>query len=128
MEEGKFYIIQKPIRKDEYSFVPNEKTKPVKISTFNVPERKQEYKKLRSIISNLEQTLDSKKDSNTTLKSFKDIVAQFPRPDVASLTSKVNNISKDVRGTYGIYNIVKLKDITNKSMISRLETLKLMEK
>ena len=69
MEEGKCYIIQKPLRKDEYSFVPNEKTKPVKISTFNVPERKQEYKKLRSIISNLEQTLDSKKDSNTTLKT-----------------------------------------------------------
>ena len=116
MEEGKCYIIQKPLRKDEYSFVPNEKTKPVKISTFNVPERKQECKKLKSIISNLEQTLDSKKDSNTTLKSFEHIIAQFPRPEVASLTAKVINISKDIRGTYGIYNIVKLKDVTNKSM------------
>ena len=116
MEVEKCYIIQKPLKKDEHSFVPNEKTKPINITTFNVPDKKQEFKKLKSILTNLTDTVDVKKDSKTNIKIFEDIIAKFPTSEVTSVTAKVINLSKDIQGSYGNYNIVKLKDVANKSI------------
>ena len=53
MEEGQCYLIQKPLMKDKHGIIPNEKLRPVKIEPFNIPDRKQELKKLKSILSSV---------------------------------------------------------------------------
>ena len=116
MEREKCYIVQKPIKKDEHSFVPNEKTKPINIKAFQIQDRKQEYKKLTSILSNLIESSENKKNMTTNLLTFEVIKAQLPQAEVASVTAKVINISKDINGKFGNYNIVKLKDISSKTI------------
>ena len=111
MKEGQSYLIQKPLMKDEHGIIPNEKLGPVKIEPFNIPERKQELKKLKSILSSIPVTPAKNQENLDSIKTFENIISS--NAELLTVTAKIVNISKDIKGKYGSYNILKLKDIAS---------------
>ena len=57
--------------KEKYSIIANEKLDPVKIDNFNIPERKQELKKLKSIFHKRYENLRTNISKEITRSSLR---------------------------------------------------------
>ena len=112
MKEGQCYQILKPIKKDQDTFTPNEKLKPFKIVNFPLTPKKPDLSKLQALLQSKSEdkhTLVERKDIKLT--SFNDLEKLAPKSEIKAITAKVVHLSKDIAGSYGSYNIAKLKDI-----------------
>ena len=117
MKEGQSYMILRPLKKDDNTFIPPEKLKPVKINNMTLKPSKIEINKLQALLKSTSQS-DTKSSplNSTKLITLQEILEQAAKSEIKSVTVKIISISKDIKGTYGIYNIAKLKDI-NKEKI-----------
>lgn len=118
MSEGQCYIILKPLKLDDNSFVPNEKFKPVKTANFVVKYDKSQLAHLHTLLKTKPETeTPVEKDKvQAKLLTFKDLKVMPPKTDIKSITVKIVSISKDIAGSYGRYNIGKVKDIDCQTM------------
>ena len=112
----KCYMFLKPIRRDEYSFVPNEKYKPVEVKDFSLSYPKSEIKKIAGIIKSSFVESNKETAETKTIATFKDLDSLGAQSEVRSITVKIITISKDISGNYGKYNIAKIKDFTGERM------------
>ena len=111
MQEGKCYTILKPLKLDHNTYIPNEKLKPFQIDTFPLTPKKSELLKLQTILKDDSENKDRHVDKHTSkLTTFQDVANVPPKTEIRVITSKILNISKDIAGAYGTYNIAKLKD------------------
>ena len=117
LTKGNFYLLVKPIKMDENTFIPNEKLKPVNISEFSLPARTKEVQKLVNLIKT-KSTPNTKfnADMLDNLKTFQEILQLPTKSEIKSVTVKVIAISKDIAGNYGTYNIGKVKDKLGEKM------------
>ena len=117
MIEGQCYIILKPINIDANSFIPNEKLKPVKIDNFVIKPDKNQLSKLQTLLKSTSETKLTVDETKAPLKpTFNEIRELPPKTDIKSMIVMIVNISKDIMGHYGSYNIGKIKDIENEKM------------
>ena len=118
MIEGQCYIILKPINIDANSFIPNEKFKPVKIDNFVIKPDKNQFSKLQTLLKSTSETKLTVEETKAPLKlpTFNEIRELPPKTDIKSMIVMIVNISKDIMGNYGSYNIGKIKDIENEKM------------
>ena len=111
MQEGKCYTILKPLKLDDNTFIPNEKLKPFQIDTFPLTPKKSELIKLQTILKDNLEKKDRHVDKHrSNLTTFQDVANFPPKTEIRVITAKILNISKDIAGAYGTYNIAKLKD------------------
>ena len=128
MIEGQCYIIMKPIKQNLNLFIPNEKFKPIKIIPFALAPKKAEINKLMSLIETESPMKNSQlRKSDNQLSTFEDIKKLAAKSEVKAITAKVITISKDIKGSYGTYNIGKLKDIRNEKMDINLYNRQVMQ-
>ena len=110
--EGKCYMLLKPIKLDEKSFICNEKVKAVLISDFSLPYKKNEVNQMKSLLnSTVYKHSAVTVNPSLTIKTFDQICLLPDKSIVATVIAKVITKSKDINGAYGPYNISKLKDI-----------------
>ena len=112
MIEGDCYMILKPIKQDNNFFVPNEKMKPVKIANFSLQPKKAELNKLLALI---QSNSSVKTTSSSKLTAFKDMKLAT-NSEIKTVTVKIINISRNITGSYGTYNIGKIKDVNGEKM------------
>ena len=128
MIEGQCYIIMKPMKQNLNLFIPNEKFKPIKIIPFALAPKKAEINKLMSLIETESPMKNSQlRKSDNQLSTFEDIKKLAAKSEVKAITAKVITISKDIKGSYGTYNIGKLKDIRNEKMDINLYNRQVMQ-
>jgi hypothetical protein len=117
MLEGQCYTILKPLKLDQNTIIPNEKLKPFQIDNFPLTPKKSELLKLQTLLKDNFEDKDRPVDKHTSkLTTFQDIANFPPKTEIRTITAKILNISKDIAGTYGTYNIAKLKDKNSDKM------------
>ena len=115
--EGKCYMILKPIKQDAHHFLGNEKLKPVKIADFPLKEpKKADLKDLLSLIQTTSSINKELQANSTAIVNFKDIIELAPKSEIKSIIVKVITISKTIEGSYGPYNIAKIKDVNGEKL------------
>ena len=126
--EGQCYQILKPKMKDLNFIIPNEKLKPIKIENFTLTPKKSEIAKLNILLQS--NSVGQPKTENITSRpsTFQDILDLPPKTEIKMVTVKIINISKDINGTYGTYNIGKIKDIAGNKLDINLYNKQLKNK
>ena len=110
MVEGDYYMILKPLRQDVHTFTANEKLKPVKIAEFALSPKKGDVNKLKEMIQATPTKNKESPANSPVITNFKDILVLSSKSEIKSVPVKIVNISKVIAGTYGPYNIAKIKD------------------
>ena len=111
LAKGSCYMILKPIKQDENTFVPNEKLKPIKIGEISVKANSKEIQKLVNLIkTKLPEKTGAITKALDNLNTFQEVLEIAKNGEIKTLTVKVISISKDIAGKYGTYNIAKIKD------------------
>ena len=111
MIEGKCYMLLKPIKQDANHFIPNGKLKPTKVPDFPFSPKRTEISKLQHLLQPaVDVDINSGFNSKDQLKTFDDISKLAPKSEIAVIVVKIITISRDINGSYGIYNIAKIKD------------------
>ena len=128
MTEGQCYTILKPINKDMNCFIPNEKLKPFKIANFPLTPKKTELSKLHALLQSNSEAKPTFTEKTSKPTTFKGIMNFAPKSEIKTIIVKILNISKDINGNYGTYNIAKVKDIDCEKMDINLYNRQLKNK
>ena len=113
LAKGGCYMILKPVKQDENTFIPNVKLKPIKMAEFPLPASTKEIQKLVNLIKEkCPHKTDTITEAPDNLQTFQDVLNLAPNTEIKTLIVKVISISKDLAGKYGTYNIGKIKDKT----------------
>ena len=113
LAKGNCYMILKPIKQDENTFVPNEKLKPIKVDAFSLSSKAKDVQKLVNLVrTKYPQEANVRSNVTDNLQTFQEILQVPSKSEIKTISVKVISISKDIAGIYGTYNIGKIKDKT----------------
>ena len=113
LDKGNCYIILKPIKQDENTFVPNEKLKPIKVDAFSLSSKAKDVQKLVNLVrTKYPQEANVRSNVTDNLQTFQEILQVPSKSEIKTLFVKVISISKDIAWIYGTNNIGKIKDKT----------------
>ena len=128
LAEGHCYQILKPKVKDANFIIPNEKLKPIKIENFTLTPKRSDIAKLNALLQSNSMGQPMGDQISSRPSTFQEILNLPPKTEIKKLTVKIINISKDINGTYGTYNIGKIKDIANNKLDINLYNKQLKKK